>query len=230
MTDPPTATDPPTPPAAATPPRSPFEVTQVLDPGGWRGLPWADVLEHLLRSTDEMISLLDMAVDPPVVTAASLAVQRFVQQATVGRAYGHGRPEIVQQVMIDCARRAQQTGAHEFTGQYRSGGSEISALQRYAAVGTGHRYVVVHTVDLAAATSAGVGTAVLETLLAAAAAERRHLARELHDDAVQVLAALAIRLEPLAARDDLVGELRYYVCTACGHEVAFARELPGHCL
>ena len=42
------------------------------------------------------------------------------------------------------------------------------------------------------------------------------------------------RPEPLefvrTAPDDLVGELRYYVCTACGHEVAFARALPGHCL
>jgi DNA-directed RNA polymerase subunit RPC12/RpoP len=30
--------------------------------------------------------------------------------------------------------------------------------------------------------------------------------------------------------DELVGELRYYVCPTCGHEVAFARELPGRCL
>ncbi|MGE0733084.1 MAG: hypothetical protein AB7Q92_34005, partial [Acidimicrobiia bacterium] len=66
-------------------------------------LPHAALLEQLLRSTDELFTVVRMDVDPPTVVAASAAVQRFVQRPTVGLPYGHGRPEVVQQVMVGSA-------------------------------------------------------------------------------------------------------------------------------
>ncbi|MGD9751238.1 MAG: ATP-binding protein [Acidimicrobiia bacterium] len=166
-------------------------------------LPHAALLEQLLRSTDELFTVVRMDVDPPTVVAASAAVQRFVQRPTVGLPYGHGRPEVVQQVMVGSARLALERGAHEFTGQYRSGDVDLAVTLRSTPLPTAAgRYVLVRIFDHAPSTSRGVDTAVLETLLAASSAERRRLAQELHDDAVQVLASLAIRLGALGRDTD----------------------------
>lgn len=165
------------------------------------------VLRHLLQHTEDLVCAVRVDREPPVVVAASAALERFLDRRVVDRTVGAGALPVVERFLLDAVQRAAETGEHRATGQYRHHDAERTVGLHWSTVpGSDGALVLQRMADVAPQIAGGVEHSVLEALLAAGAEERRRMARHLHDDTVQVLAALAIRLEPLTRRGSAASE------------------------
>lgn len=164
----------------------------------------APLLRYLLEHTSDGVGVVRADVDPPLVVAASATHERLVGRPLVGRAFASAAPPEVQQYLRQSLQRAVQEGPQQIAGQWREGEATISMASSMSVVDLGEEvegtYVVLRSMHGDGTVGVGSDTAVLESLLAGATAERRRIAQALHDDTVQVLGALTMELELLRRR------------------------------
>lgn len=156
------------------------------------------LLEHLLQHIVDRVAVVDPAVDPPVIVAASASHEEFFGRPTAGRVFAEHAPAEVRHMLYGLLEQVLQKGPVTSAGQWTEDGSVRSVGARwYPIEDDGHHFVVGYAFPGAGTSVVPPESASLEPLLDATMAERRRFAQHLHDDTVQVLAAVTMELAML---------------------------------
>ncbi|MGD9753560.1 MAG: sensor histidine kinase [Acidimicrobiia bacterium] len=159
----------------------------------------AALLDYLLEHGSDAVAVVDPSVDPPVIVAASVAHETMMG-SQVGSVLGADAPPGLRRALRRIVDHVLEHGPLTTGGRWDepTGRRDIHAVWRVLPDGR-RRFVAGHAID-AAATASPADRLNLEVLLDAALVERRRYAQHLHDDAVQVLAAVAMELAWLERR------------------------------
>ena len=164
------------------------------------------LLDHLLQHGADAVVVVALDAEPPTVVAASAAHEALFGRVTVGRPFAEHTPPEMQRSLARILAGVAEHGPTTTAGQWREGDTVRKVGTTWHPLVDGERrYVVGHAVDASAAPVSAPDTMLLETLLDAAVVERRRIAQHLHDDTIQVLAAVTMELALLRRRVEAYG-------------------------